>query len=159
MNKYLKFTLIFWGIIFFVIIAVYGLILLSFSLLFNDDTFSSKKELIENYELKQKEINDLCIYVKNITNNSENLVVIENDKTLKTKLKAANCISVASGEPITINFKSHGIGMYSYKIFDKPLTDSLINQYNDGCQYIFYKDNVVLEYGGGVFGQQCFETE
>jgi len=222
MNKYLKWTLIIWGTICGVILLVailsYVSSLLIFSSIFDDMTYSSKKELIENYELKQKEINELYIYAKSITNNGEKYVDIEfkNDKnieifrveansieiakeqennspkpnrytkscyhleinskevdallsrldwkketlkTLKVKLDAANCISVESGEPMTIGFKRNGMGKYFYKIFENPLSDSLINnKYNDGCTYIFYKDNIVLEYGGGAFGMQCFET-
>ncbi len=28
---------------------------------------------------------------------------------------------------------------------------------DNGCTYSFYKDNMVLEYGGGAIGPQCFE--
>jgi hypothetical protein len=88
--------------------------------------------------------------------------------TLKQKLDNANCISVESGEctqnihlrkiesPMTIGYKRVGLGMYFYKIFSQVLSDSLKNKYNDGCTYIFYKDNIVLEYGGGLIGRQCF---
>ncbi len=76
---------------------------------------------------------------------------------LKEKLDDADCISIESGEPCTIGYKRSGMGMYSYKIFDKPLNDSLKSKYNDSCQYIFYKENIVLEYGGGAVGPQCFE--
>lgn len=211
----------FFGIAFLIfvillIIGVYKLMQDPFG--FNNLKYSSKKELIENYETKQQEIKELYKYVQSITNNCENYVDIEfqNNKnieifrvkadslenaraiesnsivpkngfvksyydvkinskevdtllnrlewtketliTLKTKLDAANCISVESGEPVTIGFKRSGMGKYYYKIFDKLLTDNLIKKYNDGCTYIFYKDNIVLEYGGGVIGMQCFET-
>jgi len=47
--------------------------------------------------------------------------------------------------------------MYSYRIFPKKLSLPEINEYNDGCIYIFYKDNIVLEFGSGAIGQYCFE--
>lgn len=75
---------------------------------------------------------------------------------LEEKLDEANCISAASGNPTTIGWQRSGMGKYYYKIFDKNLTDSLISRYNDSCTYIFYEKNIVLEYGGGVFGLQCF---
>ena len=75
---------------------------------------------------------------------------------LKNKLDEANCISVASGNPTTIGWKRSGMGMFLYDIFDQNLNDSLVEEYNKGCTYIFYKDNVVLEYGGGAIGPQCF---
>lgn len=79
--------------------------------------------------------------------------------TLKQKLNDANCISVESGAiefPMTIGYKRAGLGMYFYNIFNQSLSDSLKNKYNDGCRYIFYKDNIVLEYRGGAIGSQCF---
>ena len=76
---------------------------------------------------------------------------------LKLRLDNANCISIKNGNPTTVGFQRSGMGMYFYKIFDQSLSDSLINKYNDGCTYSFYKDNVVLEYGGGAIGPQCFE--
>jgi len=78
-------------------------------------------------------------------------------RILKQKLEKANCISVENGNPATIGFQRSGMGKYSYKVFKKPLTDSLKNKYDDGCTYIFYKNNIVLEYGGGAIGSQCFE--
>ena len=231
MNKRLTHLLIAFVFILFLIFLPRACAYLLFS---QKITFSSKKELVENFGLKQKEINELYIYTNSITNNGEIYIdvrftdnknisyfrvkadsleaieqenkiisIVEADsiieyakateeskivcrngfvksyhniktnsrevdtllnrlnwtketlKTLKTKLDAANCISVENGMPMTIGFKRNGF----YKIFDNSLTDSLINKYNDGCQYIFYKDNIVLEYGGGgVFGSQCFET-
>jgi nitrogen fixation-related uncharacterized protein len=80
-------------------------------------------------------------------------------KTLKEKLDAANCIYVSSGEPCNIGFQRSCLGMYSYNLFDKPIADSLMPYYNDSCRYILYTDQVVLEYGGGAVGPQCFERE
>lgn len=80
----------------------------------------------------------------------------EDLEILRQKLKKANCISVASGNPVTIGWQRSGLGKFYYKIFDHNLSDSLADHYNDGCRYIFYKDNVVLEYGGGATGLQCF---
>ena len=80
-------------------------------------------------------------------------------KTLKEKLDAANCISVKSGEPCNIGFQRSGMGKYYYNIFDKAIPHSLKDKYNDSCTYILYNDKVVLEYGGGAIGPQCFPTK
>ena len=82
----------------------------------------------------------------------------ENLKLLKEKLDNANCISVESGEPCKIGFVRSGMGKYFYNLFDKPIADSLKSNYNDSCTYILYNDKVVLEYGGGAIGPQCFPT-
>ena len=76
--------------------------------------------------------------------------------TIKEKLNAANCISVSSGEPCNIGFQRSGMGKYYYNLFTTPIDDKLISKYNDSCKYIFYTKNVVLEYGGGAIGPQCF---
>lgn len=77
-------------------------------------------------------------------------------RILKEKLDKANCISIAGKDPIVIGWQRSGMGMFSYNIFDSDLEKDKIEDYNDGCTYIFYKDNIVLEYGGGAIGPQCF---
>ncbi len=76
--------------------------------------------------------------------------------TLKRKLDDAGCIGIVSGEPLKINFQRSGLGMYSFDIFDGHIPDSLRAQYNDSCAYILVNDRLVLEYGGGAVGNQCF---
>lgn len=75
---------------------------------------------------------------------------------LKKYLDKANCISISNGKEFEIGFARSGMGKYSYLIFDNPLTKDEIERYNNGCEYIFYKKNIVLEYGGGAVGSQCF---
>ncbi len=79
-------------------------------------------------------------------------------KILKSKLDKANCVSAQSGNPVTIGWQRSGMGMFFYNLFEQNLSDSLISKHNDGCISIFYKDNVVLEYGGGAIGPQCFPS-
>lgn len=78
---------------------------------------------------------------------------------IKKLLTEANCVSIENGKITTIGFARNGMGKYSYKIFDKPLKTEEKEEYNNGCEYIFHKDNIVLEYGGGAIGSQCFERE
>lgn len=78
---------------------------------------------------------------------------------IKKLLNEANCISIENGEITTIGFARSGMGKYSYKIFDKPLNPKEKEEYNNDCENIFYKDNIVLEYGGGAIGAQCFEKD
>jgi len=77
-------------------------------------------------------------------------------KKLKDKLDDANCIQIESGEPTKIGFQRSGMGMYSFNVFDKPIPDKEKDQYNDSCTYILANDRLVLEYGGGAAGSQCF---
>nr|WP_319401735.1 hypothetical protein [uncultured Carboxylicivirga sp.] len=78
---------------------------------------------------------------------------------IKELLDRANCISIENGEITTIGFARSGMGKYSYKIFDNQLTENQKQRYDNGCEYIFYKENIVLEYGGGAIGPQCFEED
>jgi hypothetical protein len=78
---------------------------------------------------------------------------------VKTLLQSIHCISIENGNPTTIGFARSGMGKYSYKIFDFSLTSDQIKDYNNGCEYIYYKENLVLEYGGGAIGPQCFPDE
>jgi hypothetical protein len=75
---------------------------------------------------------------------------------LKMYLDKANCISISNRDEFEVGFARSGMGKYSYLIFDKPLNKEEMDKYNNGCEYIFYKDNIVLKYGGGAIGSQCF---
>lgn len=83
----------------------------------------------------------------------------ETIKTVKQTLKKANCISIENGNITTVGFARSGMGKYFYKIFKNNLTKSEIEKYNDHCNYIYYKNNVVLEYEGGAIGPECFPDE
>jgi hypothetical protein len=83
----------------------------------------------------------------------------ENLQVLKVKLDSAGCISVKSGEPCNIGFQRSGMGKYFYNLFDGPVSDSLRTQYNRSCTHVFYTDRIVLEYGGGAIGPQCFPMD
>ena len=76
---------------------------------------------------------------------------------IKNLLDKANCISIENGEISTVGFARSGMGKYSYKFFKNELTKKEQSKFNDGCLYIYYERNIVLEFGGGAVGQQCFE--
>jgi len=76
--------------------------------------------------------------------------------SIKNHLDKASCVSIQNGEISTIGFARSGMGKYFYKVFDNNLDTKRQSEFNDGCTYIFYKDNIVLEYGGGAIGSQCF---
>jgi len=159
---------------------------------------SSYGDLVENYNIKTKEIRELKRYINSITPSSKSVHIEfdsdeslgifhvvdngrydsnwnikvnsqkadsllqkigwnkQNLKELKEKLDAANCISVANSKPFQIGYQRSGMGMYFYNLFDNPLTDSLKTHYNDSCRYVIHTQQVVMEYGGGAVGPQCF---
>lgn len=110
------------------------------------------KVISQNWNLKPNS-EELENIIKTIGWTNQTLVEI------KKILNEANCISIENGKITTIGFARSGMGKYSYKLFEKPLNSKQKEEYNNGCEYIFYKDNIVLEYGGGAIGPQCFERE
>lgn len=76
--------------------------------------------------------------------------------TIKKLLADAHCVSIENGQIAVIGFARSGLGKYSYLWFNTNLTAKQIKMYNDGCNSIFYKNNIVLEYEGGAAGAQCF---
>ena len=197
MNKSLKIVLIILGILLTLIGGFYIFMYFVLGDWF-EEPYYNKQDLINNYEQRKIEINEVKAYVDSKISEStyvdiefenEELAIfhvkkngiresnwnldIDSKKTdsllkiikwtkkdlelLKNKLDKANCISVASGNPTSIGWQRSGMGKYFYDIFDQNLNDSLISDYNAGCTHIFYKENVVLEYGGGAIGPQCFQ--
>jgi hypothetical protein len=104
----------------------------------------------QNWNLKPNS-QELDQILKTLNWTSQTLIEI------KKLLKEANCISIKNGKVTTIGFARSGMGLYSYKIFEAELTAKQKEEYNNGCEYIYYKDKIVLEYGGGAVGPQCFE--
>ena len=81
-------------------------------------------------------------------------------KQIESALQKANCISIQNGEPTEIGFARSGMGKYFYSLFSADLTPEQVKEYNNKCEYIYYKNNIVLQYGGGAIGSDCFpDTE
>lgn len=85
----------------------------------------------------------------------------EDTKKLKRELKDCGCIGIdvdnySSKGYSTIRFRRIGMGMYSYRFYDKPLTLHEQDSINNNECFIVYNDSTVFEFGGGVFGVQHF---
>lgn len=57
---------------------------------------------------------------------------------------------------VTLRFRRVGMGMYSYRLYDKPLTSEQQDSLNSDCTLIVYNDSTVFEYGSGAFGSMDF---
>ncbi len=82
-------------------------------------------------------------------------------KDLKKQLKSIGCISIlieANPEsPYTIGFRRIGMGMYSYRIYRKPLSADVQKEFQeDDYTSIVFSPYVVFVYGGGAIGNQNF---
>ncbi|HZY37680.1 MAG TPA: hypothetical protein VFE53_13575 [Mucilaginibacter sp.] len=80
-------------------------------------------------------------------------------KTIKVLLKNAKCVSIENGKVTEIGFARSGMGKYFYRIFDHNLSAAEAKQNSDSCMFIFYKKNIVLEYGSGATGSLCFPDD
>lgn len=116
-----------------------------------NDTFDKEIFQEHNIELNTPQLDNL---LKKSPLNRQNL------QELKSYLEKANCISIENtNEYYEIGFARSGLGKYYYLIFNKPLTLKQIDEYNDKCEHIYYKGNIVLMYGGPAFGSACFPDE
>jgi len=85
-----------------------------------------------------------------------------NEETLnliESKLNKISSFSIRNGNPTLIQFKRVGLGFLSYKVYDNDLTKQEIIENNDGCNHIFYKNNLVLVSDNGQDGARgalCF---
>ncbi len=75
---------------------------------------------------------------------------------IKENLDKANCISIENGNPTEVGFARSGMGKYFYYLFSDSIPNSEIKKWNDSCMYIYYDPQIVLGYGGGAIGSQCF---
>ena len=62
----------------------------------------------------------------------------------------ANCILAENGELLTVKYQRSGMRMYSYKIFNRPLNDSLKKKYKEGCQYIFLQKRCKMIFANNI---------
>lgn len=78
-------------------------------------------------------------------------------REIKRRLDAAHCISIKSGEPTQIGFARSDMGKYMYDLFSQPLPDSLLHSTRwNGCNREPLNPTVVLRFGGGAIGPDCF---
>ena len=82
---------------------------------------------------------------------------------IRELLDKTSCISIEAhttqADYTTIGFIREGMGMYSFIIFNRPMTAEVKQEYMDDPMFIPYNDSVVFEYGGGVWGPQSFDVE
>ncbi|PWJ38656.1 hypothetical protein [Sediminitomix flava] len=71
------------------------------------------------------------------------------------KLEEVNCIGISNGNPAEIEYGYRGLGVYSYLLFEYDLNSSQQKKYSDNCSFQYYKDNIVLAFNSGAFGNEC----
>jgi hypothetical protein len=77
-------------------------------------------------------------------------------RELAAHLVKAGCIGISNGEPATIAFHRSDFGLYSYQLFSRPIPGYWRRRYARACTFRPYLPLVVLGYGGGAIGGDCF---
>lgn len=81
-------------------------------------------------------------------------------KNIRRKLKKLGCISIDMENRhfdfIDIGFRRVDLGMYSFRIYNRPLYVEEKKKYLEDPMFIPYTDKVLLMYGGGAIGPQSF---
>lgn len=76
--------------------------------------------------------------------------------TLIGKMDEANCYSIQGRNPVRIGWQGRGNGIYYYSIFAEDLDEDQITLHSDNCRYIYYGENIVLEYESVNTSPDCF---
>ena len=103
----------------------------------------------------------LCVEIDNDYASQSRVLSEQVIKKLERELRDCGCVGIdvdnnTNRGYATIRFRRIGMGMYSYRFYDRPLTlheQDSIN--NDGC-LIVYNDTTVFEFSAGVLGAQRF---
>lgn len=82
-------------------------------------------------------------------------------KKLKERLDYLGCIGIdvnnyPNSEYSTIRFRRMNMGMYSYRLYNHPLSHQQQDSINSDPCLIVYNDSTVFEFSAGVLGAQTF---
>ena len=82
-------------------------------------------------------------------------------KQLKELLDYLGCIGIdvnnyPNSEYSTIRFRRMNMGMYSYRLYNHPLSQEQQDSINEAPCLIGYNDSTVFEFSAGVLGAQTF---
>lgn len=82
-------------------------------------------------------------------------------KQLKELLDYLGCIGIdvnnyPNSEYSTIRFRRMNMGMYSYRLYNHPLSQEQQDSINEDPCLIVYNDSTVFEFSAGVLGAQTF---
>ncbi|MDE6770536.1 MAG: hypothetical protein K2J78_12505 [Muribaculaceae bacterium] len=131
--------------------------------------------MAEHYEIYDREMYDLVNSTRKILPDSSRLIIefdngsleeteLLNDEqkhNLQKSLSNIGCIGIeiekcGKRNYSTLRFRRVGMGMYSFLLYDHPLTPQQQDSINANECLIVFNDSTVFEFGGGAFGPQNF---
>lgn len=81
---------------------------------------------------------------------------------IQDRLDELGCIGISTQKDrasCVIWFRRVAMGLYSYILYDEPMSEEKKEYYMEDPAYIPYSETVVFEYGGGAIGPQVFPSE
>lgn len=81
---------------------------------------------------------------------------------IQDRLDEVGCIGISTEKDrasCVIYFRRVAMGLYSYILYDEPMSEENKEYYMEDPAYIPYSETVVFEYGGGAIGPQVFPRE
>ncbi|MBO7427426.1 MAG: hypothetical protein J6U08_01800 [Paludibacteraceae bacterium] len=81
---------------------------------------------------------------------------------IQDRLDEVGCIGISTKKDrasCVIYFRRVAMGLYSYILYDEPMSEEKKEYYMEDPAYIPYSETVVFEYGGGAIGPQVFPSE
>lgn len=154
------------------------LILLSVSIYLGNRTYldCNADIMAEHYEMEGDWMRNIAKYDRLMLPDSTRLVIEfgENGyipqadylderflRILKNHLDDVGCIGIEIDNYQAVDytkfgFRRDGMGMYSFRLYDTPLTHEQQDSLNANECLVVYNDSTVFEFGGGVIGVQYF---
>lgn len=81
---------------------------------------------------------------------------------IQDRLDELGCIGIITRKDrasCVICFRRVAMGLYSYILYDEPMSEENKEYYMEEMEYIPYSETVVFEFGGGAIGPQVFPRE
>lgn len=119
------------------------------------------RDIAERYRSMLPDSSRLVVEFENGSVPQSNALSEQDMEKLKSELEDCGCIGIdinnySSPDYSTLRFRRIGMGMYSFRLYDHPLTQEQQDSLNANECLIVYNDSTVFEFGGGAFGVQYF---
>lgn len=119
------------------------------------------RNIADRYRRMLPDSTRLVVEFENGSVPQSNALSEQDMEKLKSELEDCGCIGIeinnySCPDYSTLRFRRIGMGMYSFRLYDRPLTRQRQNSINADECLIVYNDSTVFEFRGGVIGVQYF---
>lgn len=119
------------------------------------------RNIADRYRRMLPDSSRLVVEFENDSVPQSNILNEQDMKKLKSELDDCGCIGIdinnySIPDYSVLRFRRIGMGMYSFRLYDHPLTRKQQDSLNANECLIVYNDSTVFEFNGGVIGVQYF---